>query len=144
MTEKDLIQKTKAALDHKRLEPENLFLFHLLDFNFIYGENEQTCTVECPVTEPMLNPIGTVHGGIYTYIADTAMGHLNFKFKDAPYVALELKTSYFKTVSDGKIFATARYSKNGYKVAFLECVITNEQNETLCVTSGTFYRYEKK
>ena len=106
-------------------------------------EENKTCTITCPITDLMLNPSGILHGGIHTYIADTAMGHLNFHFKDAAYVSLELKTSYFKAISKGKLKATARYIKEGYKVSYLECDVKNEQGDLLCKTTGTFYRYEK-
>ena len=80
----------------------------------------------------------------FTFIADSAMGHLNFRFKDAPYVSLELKTSYFKAASSGTLYATARYIKEGYKVSFMECDVKNENGELLCNVNGTFYRFKKK
>ena len=134
----------EAAYESFQLKPENIFLFKLFQFEFNYDEDEKTCTVSCPITDIMLNPAGIVHGGIYTFISDTAMGHLNFHFKGTPYVTLELKTSYFKAVSSGKLYAISRYIKDGYKVSYIECEVKNENGELLSKTSGTFYRYEKK
>jgi uncharacterized protein (TIGR00369 family) len=136
------LQQMEKAWDHSRNQSVNLCLFHLLDFQFSYDDEDKICRIECPIIEPMLNPLGTVHGGIYTYMADTAMGHLNSRCK-GPYVSLELKTSYFRATNAGKLIATARYVKDGYKVVFMECIIENEKGEVMCITSGTFYRFEK-
>ncbi|WP_197046729.1 PaaI family thioesterase [Oceanobacillus salinisoli] len=140
----EFMNLVERAYDAKDLKPESIFMFNLLQFDFTYNDEEKTCTITCPITDIMLNPSGIVHGGIYTFIADTAMGHLNFHLKDAPYVTLEMKTSYFKAVSAGKIIATSRYIKEGYKVSFMECDVRNEEGDVLCKTTGTFYRFEKK
>lgn len=119
-------------------------LFDLLDLQFTFDDEERTCQIECQITDMMLNPLGTVHGGMYTYIADSAMGHLAIHNKQNPYVSLELKTSFLKTAHQGKLIATARYVKDGYKILFMECVVENEEGETMSVSSGTFYRVEKR
>lgn len=134
------VERAYKAMD-KNLE--GIFMFHLLNFEFSYDQENKICTIKCPVSKIMLNPVGVVHGGIYTYIADTAMGRLNFYNKDVPYVSLELKTSFYKAISKGTIMAKARYIKEGYRVCFLEADICNEEGELLAKTSGTFYRFEK-
>lgn len=136
-----LIEK---AYDERSQKPESVFLFKLFQFEFSYNEEERTCTITCPVSDLMYNPSGIVHGGVLTTLTDTAMGHLNFHFKDAPYVSLDLNTSYFKAVSSGKLIATARYNKDGYKVSFIECEVHDEKGDLVCKTTGTFYRYNKK
>lgn len=136
--------RVEEAYDTYDQNPENIFLFKLFQYEFDYNEEERTCSITSPVSDIMLNPTGIIHGGVLSTIADTAMGHLNFHFKDAPYVTLEMKTSFFKAVSTGKITATARYVKEGYKLVFMECDVVNEDGDLLCTTTGTFYRYEKK
>ncbi|WP_203553199.1 PaaI family thioesterase [Bacillus sp. B15-48] len=144
MDKQQFMAKVEKAYETAALKPESIFMFKLLQFEFDYDEDEKTCTITCPVSEIMLNPTGIVHGGIFTLLADTAMGHLNFQFKDAPYVTLELKNTFFKATSTGTLKATARYVKDGYKVSFIEAEVCNEAGELMCKTSGTFYRYEKK
>jgi uncharacterized protein (TIGR00369 family) len=143
MNKETTLQHVKKSWLEAEVAPQKLFLFNLFDFSFSYDDENKLCRIECPITEPMYNPLGTVHGGILTYLADTAIGHLNFRFKDAPYVSIELKTSYLKASTSGKLIATARYVKDGYKVMFTECVIENENAEIVSTTSGTFYRYTK-
>ena len=93
------------------IKPEKNFLFKLFQFTFDYDDEARTCTVSCPISDFMLNPSGIVHGGVLTFIADTAMGHLNFRLKDAPYVTLELKTSFYHAISSGRFIATAFFTK---------------------------------
>lgn len=144
MDKQQFMTLAEHAYDTHELKAENVLMFKLLQLEFAYDDVKKTCTVTCPITLPMLNPSGIVHGGIYTYIADSAMGQLNFRHKDAPYVSLELKTSYFNAVSAGSLTATARYVKDGYKVVFMECDVKNEKDELMCTTTGTFYRFSKK
>ncbi len=144
MDKQEFMRRAEHAFDTFELKPESIFMFKLLQFEFDYDDEARTCTITCPVTDLMLNPSGIVHGGILTLLADTAMGHLNFHLKDAPYISLELKTSFYKATARGKLIATGRYIKEGHKVSFMEAEVTNEQGELLCKTSGTFYRFEKK
>lgn len=133
------------AYDSYELKPESIFLFKLFRFQFDYDDEARTCTVSVPISDFMYNPSGIVHGGVLAFLADTTMGHLNFRFKDnVQYVTLEMKTSYFKPAISGKLVATARYVKDGYKVCYIECDIRNEEGDLLCRTNGTFYRYDKK
>ncbi|WP_158591840.1 PaaI family thioesterase [Oceanobacillus halophilus] len=144
MDKQEFMALAEKAYDNYEIKPESIMMFKLLQFEFDYNDEEKTCTIRCPITDIMLNPAGIVHGGIYTFISDTAMGHLNFRVKDTPYVTLDMNTSYFRATSTGEIVATARYSKEGHKVSFMECEVKNEQGDLLCKTTGTFYRYEKK
>lgn len=144
LEKQQFLKQAEYAYDSYDLKPESIFMFKMFQFEFDYDDEARTCTVSAPVTDLMYNPSGIVHGGILTFIADTAMGHLNFRFKNVQYVTLELKTSYFKAVTRGKLIATARYIKDGYKVCFIECDVRNENGDLLCRTNGTFYRYEKK
>ncbi|WP_216828531.1 PaaI family thioesterase [Alkalihalobacterium elongatum] len=139
-----VLQQAGNAAEKTELAPEKAFLFQFFDFKFSYDDEKKECTIECPVSETMFNPFGTVHGGIYTYLADTAIGHLNFRFKEDPYVSLELKTTHMKAITSGKLIAKARYSKDGYNVVFTECDIFNEEGELVSTTSGTFYRVKKR
>lgn len=144
MDKQEFMARVEQAYDKFEMKPESIFMFKLLDFKFDYDEEARTCTITCPVSDIMYNPAGIVHGGIFTFIADTAMGHLNFRLKEVPYVSLELKTSFFKATTTGTLIATARYVKEGYKVSFMEAEVKNEEGELLCRTSGTFYRFDKK
>jgi len=139
-SKEQVVQLAGRAWEKAALQPESVFMFRFLQFQFSYDDARRECRIECPVTPAMYNPFGIVHGGIYTFIADTAIGHLNFRYKDAPYVSLELKTSYLKSTQTGKLIATARYVREGNRVLFAEATVEDEHGERLSVTTGTFYR----
>lgn len=144
MNKEEFMALAEQAFDSYECKPESIFMFKLFQFEFNYDDELKTCTITCPVNDFMYNPSGIVHGGILTFLADSAMGHLNFRQKDAPYVSLELKTSFYQASVTGKLVATSRYIKEGYKVSFMEADVRNENGELLCRTSGTFYRFTKK
>ncbi|AJY75972.1 PaaI family thioesterase [Paenibacillus beijingensis] len=122
------------------MEASNTTLFDLLGFEISYNQEMKTCGIACSVHPLMLNPLQIVHGGIHAYLADTAFGYLTMKYKDAPYVSLEIKTSFLKAENKGRLLANARFVKDGNKVVFLACEVENEQHELLSVTTGTFLR----
>ncbi|MFV8828850.1 PaaI family thioesterase [Alkalihalobacterium sp. APHAB7] len=144
MDKESVIKQAQRAAEKTELTYEKVFLFQFFDFQFSYDEQKRQCTIECPVSEAMFNPLGTVHGGVFTYLADTAIGHLHFRFKEDPYVSLELKTTHMNAVTSGKLIAKARFSKDGYNVTFAECDIYNEDGVLVSTTSGTFYRVKKR
>lgn len=143
-TKEETLRRAAQAWEETSLVPERVFMFRFLQFQFSYDDTRRECRIECPVTPAMYNPLGMVHGGIYTYIADTAIGHLNFRYQAAPYVTLELKTSYLKSTTAGKLIAVARYVREGRRVLFAEATVENEHGEPLSVSTGTFYRLEKR
>lgn len=123
---------------------EKVLLYQLFGLDIKYDAEQRTCIIYFPVTELLLNSFGRVHGGIFSYISDTAMGLLNIHFKEGSFVTLELKTSYLKGIEEGELKAISRYVKEGSQVNFIECVIYNQDNEKLCVTTGTFYGIKGK
>ncbi|WP_416149167.1 PaaI family thioesterase [Salipaludibacillus sp. HK11] len=139
MDEQKMTQRFNQALkDHKDGTPQ-LFLYSLMDFSFDYNEEEEVVTLTAPVSEVMYNPVGFIHGGIITYMADTAMGHLCAAFEDQPSVSLELKTQFFRTAKAGELKARAYFLKKGKRVQFVECTIEDDQERLLSKVTGTFY-----
>ncbi|MCR6097032.1 PaaI family thioesterase [Salipaludibacillus agaradhaerens] len=143
MDEKIMINKTKKAVQaHNNASPD-LFLYSLMDFEFIYDEKEETVTLVVPITDVMYNQLGYIHGGIMAYIADTAMGHLCAAFNNEPSVTLELKTQFIKTATSGTLTAKASFIKKGGHVQFVECTIHNDKAQLLNKITGTFYSQGK-
>jgi len=139
MDEQLMSERFKQALrDHEDGTPQ-LFMYSLLDFSFEYGEEKEMVTVKAPISEIMYNPVGYIHGGIITYMADTAMGHLCAAFGDQPSVSLELKTQFFRTTKTGQLIAKAYYIKKGKQVQFVECTVEDDKERLLSKVTGTFY-----
>ncbi|ADU29719.1 PaaI family thioesterase [Evansella cellulosilytica] len=139
MEENKLRELFEHALHTHQDHSGNLFMYSLLDFNIEYLEEEEQVVIQVPITPIMFNPIGFIHGGIISYIADTAMGHLCAAFCETPSVTLELKTQFLSTAREGTVTATAYFTKKGRKVQFVECELKNEEGKLLAKVSGTFY-----
>lgn len=136
---KQLVTRTEHAAEQHQLQPEELFLFKLFDFNFLYDDEQEICRIEVPMNEILLGPLKFIHGGFITYLADTCMGHLCFRYLDEPFVALELKTQYLKSVQEGVIVAEARFRKKGKTILFIDCDVMTKDGIPLSNISATFY-----
>ncbi|MBB5173253.1 PaaI family thioesterase [Texcoconibacillus texcoconensis] len=134
--------KAKQAVE-KQNRGEGAFLYSLLDFTFTYDEQEEALYIDIPISEPMLNSGGSIHGGMYAYIGDTAMGYLCMNYGAGPSVTLELKTQFFHAVSEGNIRAKAYFLKKGRTVQFTEATIHSEEGTLLAKLTGTFYKIKK-
>ncbi|MDG5786391.1 PaaI family thioesterase [Evansella sp. AB-P1] len=139
MDERKLRDNFERALKVHQDDTGQQFMYSLLDLNIEYDEGQEKVYIDAPVTEIMFNPVGFIHGGILTYIADTAMGHLCAAFSDRPGVTLELKTQFFRTSRDGKIHATAQFVKKGSNINFVECVLQDDKERLLGKVTATFY-----
>lgn len=143
MDEQKLRDKFEEAIKVHNDGTGQLFLYSLLDFDIQYDEQKETVSITVPVSEIMFNPIGFIHGGLITYIADTAMGHLCAAFADSPCVSLELKTQFLNTAREGQVHAKASFLKKGRSVQFAECVLEDNKGKMLAKVSGTFYSINK-
>ena len=69
------------------------------------------------------NPMGTLHGGVFCTLADSAMGMAFAATLDAgeSFTTLELKLNYLKPVWRTHLVADARVVKRGRDVGLTEC-----------------------
>ncbi|HZQ37334.1 MAG TPA: PaaI family thioesterase [Dehalococcoidia bacterium] len=69
------------------------------------------------------NPMGTLHGGIITALADSAMGlaYASTLGESESFTTLELKINFLKPVWNGRLTAEAQLKKGGSTVGLVEC-----------------------
>lgn len=79
--------------------------------------------IELTADRRLHNAMGTVHGGILCDLADVAMGAAlaTVTEEGESFTTLQLQTSYFLPVVDGRISAHARVVRRGRGTAHLEC-----------------------
>jgi uncharacterized protein (TIGR00369 family) len=92
-------------------------------------------------SEWMLNPIGSVHGGMLATMLDTCVGcavHTTLP-AGATYTTLELKVNFVRTVqpSDGRLLATGQVIHTGGRIATAEGRLVTEAGEELCAHATT-------
>ncbi|WP_096188203.1 PaaI family thioesterase [Evansella halocellulosilytica] len=143
MDEKLLRDRFEKAMNVHEDGTGQQFLYSLFDFDISYFEEEEKVRIQAPVNPIMFNPVGFIHGGILTYIADTAMGHLCAAFADNPGVSLELKTQFFRSANEGTLIAEAYFLKKGKNVQFVECELSDHHNRMLGKVTATFYSLQK-
>lgn len=71
------------------------------------------------------NPMGRVHGGVISALADAAMGTAYGRelLASEDFATIELKVNFMRPVRAGRITATARSVQRGLRIGFLDCEI---------------------
>jgi len=85
------------------------------------------------------NPMGTLHGGIMTDLADACMGiaTISTLADDETFSTLELKMNFLRPVFEGKITANAQVLHRGKTIAMAECVIRNGEGKDVARGTAT-------
>ncbi len=96
-------------------------------------------TVHLNVDEKMHNPMGLVHGGVIALLADAAMGIAFGRTLDdqQAFATVEMKTSYLRPISRGRLTAKAELLTRGLRIGFVECMIVDQRKKTIAKASCT-------
>lgn len=96
--------------------------------------------IEFEMSADHTNSMGTLHGGVYCTIADTAMGVAFFTMLDntETMTTLELKINYLKPVWKGKLLAVGKVVKKGKLTGFVECDVLDENEQLVARASSTY------
>ncbi len=89
--------------------------------------------------ESFTNPVGVVQGGFLAAMLDDTLGPaLVATLPDGEFaVTLELKTSFLRPASPGKIIGTGRVVHRGGSIAFLAGELRDESGQTLATGTAT-------
>ena len=101
-------------------------------------EAQQSCTFEFNITTDFCHSIDVVQGGFITAMLDAAMSHAVFSHiaNVTGVSSLEIKTSYLEPTRAGQLRAVGSIVKSGYKIAFMEAQLYNDQDLLLATTSS--------
>jgi uncharacterized protein (TIGR00369 family) len=96
--------------------------------------------VEMEMSDSHANTMGTLHGGIYCALADTAMGlaFASVLGEGETLATLELKINYLKPVWSGRVLATGRVVKKGRLTGLVECDVMDANGGLVARASSTF------
>jgi uncharacterized protein (TIGR00369 family) len=91
------------------------------------------------VDERFHNPMGTLHGGIMTDLADACMGvaMMSTLGDGESFTTLELKMNFLRPVIEGEITAEAKVLHRGRTVAMVESVLKNSDGKEVARASAT-------
>lgn len=95
--------------------------------------------LEMDVDERYHNPMGTVHGGTISDLADAAMGitHLTVLDADAGHTTLELKINFLKAMRKGRLRALATVKRTGRTIGLTECDVLDEDGNLIAHAVAT-------
>ena len=113
--------------------------FTMLGGKVVAVDPEQpSCTIEFNIGLDFCHSIDVVQGGFVTSMLDAAMSHAAFAADEdiANVSSLEIKTSYLEPTRAGRLRAIGRVVKSGYKIAFLEGALYNDQGLLTATTTS--------
>lgn len=102
-----------------------------------YGEGKATMTLKA--NKRFHNPMGTLHGGILTDLADACMGMATISTLEEgeSFTTLELKMNFIRPVIKDELTAHGRVLHRGRTIAIAECVIENKEGKHVARGTAT-------
>ncbi len=99
----------------------------------------KTVRISFQPDDRVINPRGTIQGGIVTAMLDDCAAYAGIVAMGEPgfIASLELKTSFFSPAYPGQLFAEGRCVKMGKSSCFLEAELTNEDGKLLAKLTST-------
>jgi len=91
-----------------------------------WGDGASCCSIELGPT--LMNPNGVLHGAIVYALADTGMGGALLTALDGgrTCATVELKVSYFRPVTAGRLTCRSEVVHQGRRTAFLESTVRDD------------------
>lgn len=132
----------KVLAEHSQ-EFERFFLARFLGLEFEYlpedasDPEKEVCRIRFPVTEMVMNPQGSLHGGVMATAMDISMGHLVRK-TTGPGATIEMKIQFTRPVSKGPVTCEGRFIKRGRSISFMESRITGADGKLVAHATGTW------
>lgn len=111
------------------------FLARFLGLTLRYDDHH--CTIDFDVADFMLNPKGTLHGGVIALVLDTSMGHLlSHLYGSAS--TLEIKVQYLRGVAPGPAKVIASVINKGHSICFLQANFLDSSGEIAAFATSTW------
>ena len=108
----------------------------LLGFEIEAGE-PGSAVVHLPIDERLNNPMGRTHGGIFAALADAAMGiAFGRTIEDSQdFATIDLHIHFIRGVRGDRITATAKVSRRGLRIGFVDCQIFDNRERLIATAS---------
>lgn len=85
------------------------------------------------------NPMGTIHGGVVSTLADSAMGmaYASVLEDGETFTTLELKINFLRPMWQGRLVATARVLQSGRTIGLTECQVVDDAGRLVAHATST-------
>jgi len=96
-------------------------------------------TLKMNVDRKFYNPMGTLHGGVMTDLADACMGIATMSTlgEDETFTTLELNMNFIRPVFEDELTAEAKVVHRGRKVVLVESVVKNRGGKDVARGTAT-------
>lgn len=139
-----MVLSTRLPKAHAKTHQLSAFLARV-PFNELLGIelhrfHRDGVTLRCKLREELMNGSGVLHGGVSATIADVAVAvaiHHHFG-GHRPITTVELKTNYFRPVSQGTLFARATLLRVGGTLCVGRVDLTDDQKRVVGVAVATY------
>ena len=100
---------------------------------------EGTAVATMKVDSRFYNPMGTVHGGTMTDLADLSVGVATASLlkDDESFTTLELKINFLRPVFETELRAEAKVVHKGRTIALAETVLKNQEGKEVARATAT-------
>ncbi len=115
----------EQALESHEQAFETFFLARFIGLEYSYLPEEapdpekEVCRIEFDAVEMLMNPQGTLHGGVIATVMDISMGHLVNRIA-GPGATIEIKIQFMRPVSAGRAVCEGRFLRRGRNLSFME------------------------
>ena len=122
---------------------EKFFLAKFIGLSFEYfPENvndaeKDLLKITFHVNEMLMNPQGSLHGGVIATVMDISMGHLVNKTSGMG-TTIEMKIQYLRPVRQGQVICKGRFIKKGRTVSFMESRLLDESGKLAAIATATW------
>lgn len=114
----------------------------LIGLNWLQKERGHSrCEVE--ITSALLNPYGSLSGGVLFTIVDYGMGAAlsSLLAANERSATIEIKLNFLAAVNSGKVIADTTIVHPGKRIVYMESKITSGDERLIAVATGSFYRF---
>ena len=136
MDEETARRTFEEALETQEPAFGRFFLAKFLGFDISFAD--EACTVAFEVRDYVLNPQGSLHGGIAAVALDVSMGHLIHHVTGEPGLTLEMKVQYMRPAAPGPVRCVGRFLKRGRSVSAMESRMAGAEGKLLSMATATW------
>ncbi|MDQ3865147.1 MAG: PaaI family thioesterase [Actinomycetota bacterium] len=100
--------------------------------------------ISIDVTDIHLNGAGTLHGGVYASLIDTAMGLSVLALVGVRSATIEMNVHFLGAVSQGRITCESRVVHRTRRTATAEAKVRDAEGNLVAMGTGAFRVFERK
>ncbi len=137
-SKEDIIKAANKACKNTLMETLNIE---------IVDAGEDYLTAKMPVNSRVYQPDGVLHGGATVALAESVGSFAAHLFLDIDKMfirGIEISANHIKSVKEGNVYATAKFTHKGRTTQLFEIRITDDDNNLISICKLTTIALPKK